>query len=101
MKNGLPKGTLLNVNVPPLAEEEIKGIRITKQGKTYFKDKFEKKGDSFGRQFYSMRGESINPCNTSDFDSTVLNDGYVSITPLHYKLTDTNFLSQLNKWEIL
>jgi len=61
LKFGLPKGTLLNVNVPDIPEEMIKGTRITTQGNAYFKDRFEKREDPRGKIYYWMTGESIDP----------------------------------------
>ena len=46
-----------------------------------------------------MTGEIVNPVDASDLDSSVLEDGYVSITPIHYELTNNNFLKQLNDWD--
>ena len=99
LKNGLPKGTLLNVNVPAIPPDKIKGIKITKHGHVFFKDRFEKREDPRGRQYYWMTGEIVNPVDASDLDSSVLEDGYVSITPIHYELTNNNFLKQLNDWD--
>ena len=101
LQNGLPKGTLLNVNIPPLSEDKIKGIKVTKQGHVYFKDRFEKREDPRGRQYYWMTGESVNPTDEADLDSTVLKNGYVSITPIHYELTNTQFFSKLTEWDFL
>ena len=99
LKNGLPKGTLLNVNVPAIRPDKIKGIKITKQGHVFFKDRFEKREDPRGRQYYWMTGEIVNPVDASDLDSSVLKDGYVSITPIHYELTNNSFLESLNDWD--
>jgi 5'-nucleotidase len=89
----------LNVNIPPLSEDKIKGIKVTKQGRVYFKDRFEKREDPRGRQYYWMTGESVNPTDEADLDSTVLENGYVSITPIHYELTNTQFFSKLTEWD--
>ena len=100
LKNGLPKGTLLNVNVPAIPSDKIKGIKITKQGHVFFKDRFEKREDPRGRQYYWKTGEIVNPVDASDLDSSVLEDGYVSITPIHYELTNNSFLESLNDWDL-
>ena len=87
------------MNVPAIPSDKIKGIKITKQGHAFFKDRFEKREDPRGRQYYWMTGEIVNPVNASDLDSSVLEDGYVSITPIHYELTNNNFLKPLNDWD--
>ena len=96
--NGLPEGILLNVNVPNIQVESIKGYRITKQGKLVFKDRFEKREDPRGKYYYWMKGEIINDTN-SDTDGFALQNDFVSITPIHYQLTEESFLKTLKNWE--
>ena len=99
-KFGLPEGTLLNVNVPDIQDEKIKGIRITTQGNAYFKDRFEKREDPRGNIYYWMTGESIDPDSSGNTDNRALKDGYISVTPIHYRLTNESFMSDLESWEI-
>ena len=100
LKFGLPEGTLLNVNVPDIPDEKIKGIRITTQGNAYFKDRFEKREDPRGNNYYWMTGESIDPDSSGNTDNRALKDGYISVTPIHYRLTNESFMSDLESWEI-
>ena len=100
LKFGLPEGTLLNVNVPDIPGAMIKGTRITTQGNAYFKDRFEKREDPRGNIYYWMTGESIDPDSSGNTDNWALKDGYISVTPLHYKLTNETFMSDLESWEI-
>ena len=100
LKFGLPKGTLLNINVPDVPEEMIKGTRITTQGNAYFKDRFEKREDPRGNIYYWMTGESIDPDSSGNTDNRALKDGYISVTPIHYRLTNQSFISDLESWEI-
>ncbi len=100
LKFGLPEGTLLNVNVPDIPDEKIKGTRITTQGNAYFKDRFEKREDPRGNIYYWMTGESIDPDSSGNTDSRALKDGYISVTPIHYRLTNESFMSDLESWEI-
>ncbi len=97
---GLPEGTLLNVNVPDIPGAMIKGTRITTQGNAYFKDRFEKREDPRGNIYYWMTGESIDPDSSGNTDNWALKDGYISVTPIHYKLTNETFMSDLESWEI-
>ena len=96
----LPEGTLLNVNVPDIPGTKIKGTRITTQGNAYFKDRFEKREDPRGNIYYWMTGESIDPDSSGNTDNWALKDGYISVTPIHYKLTNKTFMSDLESWEI-
>ena len=97
---GLPKGTLLNVNIPDIPGKMIEGIRITTQGNAYYKDRFEKREDPRSNIYYWMTGESIDPDSSGNTDNWALKDGYISITPIHYKLTNELFMSDLESWEI-
>ncbi len=98
LENGLPQGILLNVNVPNIPLDNIKGYRITKQGKLVFKDRFEKREDPRGKFYYWMKGEIINDTN-SDTDGFAIQNDYISITPIHYQLTEESFLKTLKSWE--
>ncbi|MEE8342093.1 MAG: 5'/3'-nucleotidase SurE [Candidatus Neomarinimicrobiota bacterium] len=98
IENGLPMGVLLNVNVPNIPLDIIKGYRITKQGKIVFKDQFEKREDPHGKFYYWMKGEIINDTN-NDTDGYAIQNDFVSITPIHYQLTNESFLKTLKNWK--
>ena len=98
LENGLPSGILLNINVPNISEEAIKGYRITKQGKLVFKDRFEKREDPRGKFYYWMKGEIINDTD-SESDGYAMQNDYVSITPIHYQLTEESFIKTLESWD--
>lgn len=99
LKNGLPPGVLLNVNIPPIPEEQIKGIRITKQGKSRWNDYFEKRVDPQGREYYWLTGTMDNIEDDEDSDIIAIKDNYVSVTPIQFDLTAYNFLETLKKWD--
>ena len=100
LENELPNGTLLNVNVPNIPENEFRGYQITQQGSIYFKDSFEKREDPRGRLYYWMTGKIINPDTDIQNDGVALKEGYVSITPLQLQMTNMDYLTELTKWEI-
>ncbi len=92
----LPKGTFLNVNVPALPLETIKGIRFTRQGSAYWRDTYVEMQDPQGHPVYWIKGEYIIPEDEApDADDIALREGYVSITPIRYQLTDETFLQHL------
>ncbi len=95
---GLPKGTLLNVNIPDIPGKMIEGIRITTQGNAYYKDRFEKREDPRSNIYYWMTGELTDPDLSGNTDNQALKDGFISITPIHYKLTNESFMSDLQSW---
>ena len=93
--NGIPKDMLLNVNVPYCSEEEVKGVRITKQGSQYFLDEFEERIDPRDGNYFWIKGEMIDEDKSIEFDGAAIKENYVSITPIHYKLTHEPFLNDL------
>lgn len=99
--NGLPEGTLLNVNVPPVKPEEIKGIAITRQGKGRFEEFFDKRVDPNNRTYYWLAGKRMNIDYEDDVDEVVIRQNKVSITPIRYDLTDVSMLNELSQWNIM
>jgi len=100
LQNGLPDGTLLNINVPAVSESEIKGIRFTRQGKTRYEENFDKREDPNKRTYYWLTGQKMDLDAGNDIDDSALNENYVSITPIQYELTNHAFLEELHKWNI-
>ena len=98
--NNMPPKMLLNINIPDLSEDKIKGVKITRQSDAKFKDFFLKRTDPRGRDYYWMDGEFVEITHCNDSDYCALKEGYVSITPIHYDMTDYSKLSFLEKWEI-
>jgi 5'-nucleotidase len=91
----LPRGTLLNVNVPALGASEIRGVAYTKQGASYWEDEFEKRVDPQERPYYWLKGKYIMEDKDEDIDDIAIRDGKISITPIHYDLTNHDFLKTL------
>ncbi len=96
--NGLPKETLLNVNVPYLSYDDLKGFRVTRQGLRVYRDKLERRVDPRGRAYYWIGGEAPTGIPEEGTDFGALAEGYVSITPLHLDLTDCEMLDRLREW---
>jgi 5'-nucleotidase len=99
-RGGLPRKTLLNINIPDVEEGKIKGVKITKQGDAKFRDYFIKRIDPRGRDYYWMDGEFVEITKCADDDFCAIQDGYVSITPIHYDMTDYAKLDFFKKWNI-
>jgi 5'-nucleotidase len=96
---GLPKGTLLNVNVPYLPKVEIKGIKVTSQGLRVYRDKLDQRLDPRNLPYYWIGGESPTGVPKEGTDFGAVKEGYVSITPLQLDLTDLDVLEKLEEWE--
>lgn len=100
LKKGLPKGTLLNVNVPPIHESEIKGVKITRQSSARWNDWFEARKDPNNKEYFWLTGRLVDEEKSSDTDLWAVEHKYVSITPIQYDLTDYEMLGNLKKWKI-
>lgn len=100
VKNGLPKGTLLNVNVPDLPEEKIAGIRITQQGKSKWDDIYEERCDPYGKKYYWLTGSLSETDKKLETDQFALRNNYVSVTPIHFDLTDYKTYESMKNWKI-
>jgi len=98
IKYGLPKGTLLNVNVPAI--NKINGIKITRQGKSSWDDTYETRLDPNNRRYYWLKGSMLKIDKTIDFDIKAIDEGYVSVTPIHYDLTDYKMYEEIQTWKI-
>lgn len=91
----LPPGTLLNVNVPAIPGEHIRGIRVTRQGTGMWRDTYQCRKDPMGRDYYWLAGVYHPTEGETDTDDAALRDGYVAVTPIHYQLTDHTMLEPL------
>lgn len=100
LKKGLPHRTLLNVNVPALPESKIKGVLVTKQSSALWNDTFDHRRDPGGVDYYWLTGELNNTDTDISYDETAVRRGYVSITPIHYDLTDYATYEELQRWPI-
>ncbi len=98
LERGLPDDTLLNVNVPNLPAEEIKGIRIAKLGKQTYEDSIIEKTDPRGRRYYWIGGYISTARTESDTDIAAVADGFVSVTPIDLDLTDYDAMGALRNW---
>jgi len=99
--HGLPKGVLLNVNVPMVSEEEMQGVAISKMGHSIFVDEFKVMSECDGATCYRNVGDRlVQSPEGDDWDDLVLKQNKVSVTPLHYDLTHHEFAEKLKQWVI-
>ena len=94
----IPSDVVLNVNFPLLPREEIKGIKICRQAKAHWVEKFDKRQSPMGRDYYWLTGEFINEDRGDDTDEAALGKGYISIVPTQFDLTAHHAIQQLNTW---
>lgn len=98
IKRGLPPGTLLNVNVPAI--KKIKGVKVTMQGKSSWNDTYEIRLDPAKRTYYWLTGYMHKLDKTTEYDVKAVDEGYISVTPIHYDLTDYDMYKNMKKWKI-
>ncbi len=91
-----PDGVLYNLNVPDLPVNEIKGLRVARQGRTIYKDSVDVRNDPRGNEYIWMSGELTDSDVIDDTDVSQVKQGYASITPIKYDLTDKEQLDYLN-----
>ncbi|WP_167398285.1 5'/3'-nucleotidase SurE [Flavobacterium crocinum] len=100
LENKLPPGVVLNVNFPKLKESEIKGIKVCRQAKAYYAQKFDKRQTPFGKDYYWLAGKFVNEDQGEDTDEWALANGYVSVVPVQFDLTAHHSIQQLNTWKL-
>lgn len=100
LEHGIPKGSCLNVNIPKLPENELKGIKICRQANGYWDDAFDKREDPMGGEYYWMSGKFVNPDKGEDTDEWALQHGYVSVVPTQCDLTNHQLIGELNQWDL-
>ena len=98
IRNGLSHEILLNVNVPLLAEENIRGIRLTRQGLRVYHSRLDGRKDPRGTPYYWIGGDAPTGVPERGTDVGALAEGFVSVTPLQLDLTAYRALSDLNTW---
>jgi len=101
LNNGFPKNIALNVNFPSKSNNKIKGIKVCKQANAYWEEIFDKRLDSYGREYYWMVGNFVNHDKTPDNDELAISENFVSIVPCKFDLTSKTGIEYLkSNWDI-
>jgi 5'-nucleotidase len=97
--NKLQDDIVLNVNIPPIKNKDIKGIKVCKIGKLQFYHYYKETQTQNEEEgmIYKLEGGRVNN-HKEDTDSYYVNNGYVTVTPLHYDLTNFNILNDVKQW---
>ena len=98
IKQGLPKGVFLTVNIPYLPVEMLQGVQLTRQGLRVYRDRLDERQDPRGRAYYWIGGDSPTGVPEDGTDVGALASGHVSVTPLQMDLTAYHVMPGLEEW---
>lgn len=100
LRSTLDKHTVLNVNIPAVAPELLKGYKICRQAYAKYEEDFIERNDPHGRHYYWLTGEFVNFDKGKDTDVWALANNYVSVVPVQFDLTNYVLKTQLEKsWQ--
>lgn len=95
---GFPRDTLLNINLPPLQRDQVRGARLTTLGRRVYSDSLMRMKDPWGREIFWIGGGSATWSGREDSDFRAVKEGYISVTPLHLDLTNYELLDAAQSW---
>lgn len=95
LENPLPKGVVLNVNIPKLEKDKIKGIKVCRQAHAKWEESFDERINPHGKKYFWLTGYFNNMDSGSDADETALADGFISVVPVKFDLTAHEHLEQI------
>lgn len=98
LTNGMPKGSVLNVNIPKT--DELKGVKICRQARGNWKEEFDKRTSPSGKDYYWLTGEFELLDKGEDTDEWALSQGFISIVPTQFDLTAHHAIPLLNNWNL-
>ena len=99
LNNKIPKGVVLNVNIPSIKKSDIKGVKICRQAMAYWVEEFDKRKNPLGQEYYWLTGKFVNKDQGEDTDEWALNNNYISIVPVEFDLTAHHAIQGLNEWD--
>ena len=95
-----PEDTLISVNLPAISPEELRGVRVTSLGTRRYSDSITRAQDPAGRDYYWIGGGTSSWSGSDESDFRAVQDGYISVTPLHLDLTNYRLLEDLRGWNL-
>src|SRR5439155_21292119 len=93
-----PTETLLNINLPAIPGDQVKGVKVTHLGSRVFSEEIALMKDPWGKDIYWIGGGRITWTGDADSDFRATSDGYISVTPLHLDMTNYDLLEVVHKW---
>jgi 5'-nucleotidase len=98
LRNPLPRGSLINVNIPSREKWPVRGIRVVPQNISPYVEKFDRRVDPRGRTYFWTSSVLDCPEPHPDTDVTALADGFITVTPLQFDLTNSVMLEKMKSW---
>lgn len=95
-----PRDTLLNVNLPPIPGDQVKGVRVTHLGSRVFHEEVARMKDPWGRDIYWIGGGHVTWSGGADSDFRAMGEGFISVTPLHVDMTNYDLLEAARGWSL-
>ena len=95
-----PKDTLFNVNLPATDPADVRGIKVTSLGRRRYAESITRAKDPSGKEYFWIGGGSVTWRGPEDSDFQAVQDGYVSVTPLHLDLTNYKLLEEIRAWDL-
>ena len=99
LQNGMPKGIALNVNIPNLPINDIRGIKVARQAMDKWNETYDKRTNPFGHDYYWLNGNFTYEDKGHDTDVYALKNGFVSVVPVQYDLTAHGLIDALKGLE--
>jgi 5'-nucleotidase len=100
-RDSFPDHTLLSVNLPACAPDDVKGVRITSLGRRRYSDSITRSLDPKGREYFWIGGDISAWAGGEDADYKAVKDGYISVTPLRLDLTNYDLLEEIRRWDLM
>lgn len=96
----IPREMILNINLPPIPADRVKGVKVTRLGSRYFSDSLTRMTDPWGREIFWIGGGTITWTGGEDSDHAAVADGYISVTPLQMDLTSHALIETVHGWHL-
>lgn len=100
LDKGMPQGVVLNVNIPKLEGREYRGIKVSRQARANWKEKFDKRISPMGKEYYWLTGEFELLDKGEDTDEWALANDYISLVPTQFDLTAHHAIQNINNWNL-
>ncbi len=100
LSSEMPQGTCLNVNIPKVSADLLKGIKICRQARANWEEEFDERKDPMGKTYYWLTGVFKNYDTGEDTDIWALENNYVSVVPCKFDITAHETIERLKSWKL-